>query len=109
MTSVCPALWPPWKRTTMSASSDSQSTILPLPSSPHWAPITTTFAIKLIAFRRGLYLSRAAKNERGANWLLRGYCEDGVHSCAAGVKICALGGGLVGDAPVLTLRFRDEP
>src|SRR5262245_21476157 len=29
----------------MSARSESQSTILPLPSSPHWAPITTTFAI----------------------------------------------------------------
>src|SRR5580692_7404978 len=43
MTSVCPALWPPWKRTTTSARADSQSTILPLPSSPHWAPITATF------------------------------------------------------------------
>src|SRR6266581_3017326 len=46
MTSVWPALWPPWKRTTTSARSDSQSTILPLPSSPHWAPITATFAIE---------------------------------------------------------------
>ena len=35
MTRVWPALWPPWKRTMMSACSDSQSTILPLPSSPH--------------------------------------------------------------------------
>src|SRR5215471_15358666 len=42
MTSVCPALWPPWKRTTISARSDSQSTILPLPSSPHCDPTTTT-------------------------------------------------------------------
>src|SRR5689334_5309640 len=45
MTSVWPALWPPWKRTTMSACSESQSTILPLPSSPHWAPTTTTLAM----------------------------------------------------------------
>src|SRR5262245_11709965 len=45
ITRVCPALCPPWKRTTISARSDSQSTILPLPSSPHWAPITTTFAM----------------------------------------------------------------
>src|SRR4029434_3329481 len=45
ITRVCPALWPPWKRTTVSACSDSQSTILPLPSSPHGAPPTTTFAI----------------------------------------------------------------
>src|SRR5581483_663213 len=46
MTSVWPALWPPWKRTTMSACSDNQSTILPFPSSPHWAPTTTTLAIR---------------------------------------------------------------
>src|SRR5215468_10449901 len=43
MTSVCPALCPPWKRTTPSACSVNQSTTLPLPSSPHWVPITTTF------------------------------------------------------------------
>jgi hypothetical protein len=30
----------------MSACSDSQSTILPLPSSPHWEPTTTTFAMQ---------------------------------------------------------------
>ena len=35
ITKVCPALCPPWKRTTTSASLDSQSTIFPLPSSPH--------------------------------------------------------------------------
>ena len=46
ITRVWPALWPPWKRTTMSACSDSQSTILPLPSSPHWEPTTTTFAMR---------------------------------------------------------------
>ena len=44
-TSVWPALWPPWKRTTTSARSDSQSTIFPLPSSPHCEPTTTTFAM----------------------------------------------------------------
>src|SRR5436190_13884992 len=43
MTSVCPALWPPWKRTTPWALSVNQSTSLPLPSSPHWVPTTTTF------------------------------------------------------------------
>ena len=41
--SVWPALCPPWKRTTPAALSVSQSTILPLPSSPHWVPMTTTF------------------------------------------------------------------
>src|SRR6476659_77380 len=48
MTSVWPALWPPWKRTTISACSDNQSTILPFPSSPHWAPTTTTLAISKV-------------------------------------------------------------
>src|SRR3989338_1584303 len=42
ITSVWPALWPPWKRTTPCAFSVSQSTSLPLPSSPHWVPTTTT-------------------------------------------------------------------
>ena len=41
-TSVWPALCPPWKRTTTSARLESQSTILPLPSSPHWEPTTAT-------------------------------------------------------------------
>src|SRR4051812_45261288 len=50
MTSVWPALWPPWKRTTISARSDSQSTILPLPSSPHCEPTTVTFDIILYLF-----------------------------------------------------------
>src|SRR3954451_13118110 len=42
ITRVWPALWPPWKRTTPWAISVSQSTTLPLPSSPHWVPTTTT-------------------------------------------------------------------
>src|SRR5690606_14792973 len=42
ITSVWPALWPPWNRTTPPMSCVSRSTILPLPSSPHWAPSTTT-------------------------------------------------------------------
>src|SRR6185369_3251428 len=42
MTSVCPALWPPWKRATAPTRSVSRSTILPLPSSPHCAPRITT-------------------------------------------------------------------
>src|SRR5262249_17234940 len=42
MTSVWPALWPPWKRATAAARSVRRSTTLPLPSSPHWVPMTTT-------------------------------------------------------------------
>src|SRR5438067_3942949 len=41
-TIVCPALLPPWKRTTASARSASRSVILPFPSSPHWAPTITS-------------------------------------------------------------------
>src|ERR1039458_5905255 len=40
-TIVCPALLPPWKRTTASARSASRSVTFPLPSSPHWAPTIT--------------------------------------------------------------------
>src|SRR5690349_1352673 len=42
ITSVWPALWPPWKRTTAWTLSVSRSTTLPFPSSPHCAPMTTT-------------------------------------------------------------------
>ena len=42
---VCPALLPPWLRTTMSALAVSTSMILPLPSSPHCAPIKIVLAI----------------------------------------------------------------
>ena len=42
MTSVWPALCPPWKRATAAACSVSRSTTLPLPSSPHWVPMMTT-------------------------------------------------------------------
>src|ERR1700761_9123716 len=56
MTRVWPALCPPWKRTTMSACSDNQSTILPFPSSPHWAPTTTTLAIsRMFPLQKSLY------------------------------------------------------
>src|SRR6478735_5041869 len=55
MTSVWPALCPPWNLTTTSAWLDSQSTILPLPSSPHWAPTTTTFAMSEVSL---LYVPR---------------------------------------------------
>src|SRR5712671_1253602 len=56
---VWPALWPPWKRTTTSARSDSQSTILPLPSSPHWAPTTATLAIRVSSSLTSDWVRRA--------------------------------------------------
>jgi len=44
-TSVWPALLPPWKRATTSASAASRSTTLPFPSSPHWVPMTIVAGI----------------------------------------------------------------
>ena len=42
-TTVWPALLPPWYRTTTLTWGVMISTTLPLPSSPHCAPITTMF------------------------------------------------------------------
>src|SRR4051794_5410516 len=50
-TMVCPALLPPWKRITRSACSASRSVILPLPSSPHWAPTITMPDIAGVSLR----------------------------------------------------------
>src|SRR6185312_5317488 len=48
---VWPALWPPEYRATAENRSLRTSTILPFPSSPHWAPSTTAvFARILILF-----------------------------------------------------------
>ena len=47
-TTVCPALFPPWLRTIMSAFAVSTSMILPFPSSPHCAPIKIILAIESI-------------------------------------------------------------
>src|SRR6266699_3320529 len=60
ITSVCPALCPPWKRTTPWAWSVSQSTALPLPSSPHWVPMTTTFLATASALAQLAYQPLAA-------------------------------------------------
>src|SRR3954464_7080319 len=71
---VWPALFPPWKRTTMSARFDSQSMILPLPSSPHWAPITVTFDMDYpVPYR-------STRGEPRARW-----------PCIAGVDCCVRG------------------
>ena len=45
ITSVWPALCPPWNLTTASAEDARRSTILPLPSSPHCVPTTTKLDI----------------------------------------------------------------
>src|SRR5690348_1985318 len=50
-TTRCPALLPPWKRTTKSAPIESSSTILPLPSSPHCAPMTATATMIMLLNR----------------------------------------------------------
>src|SRR3546814_2598274 len=71
MTRVWPALWPPWKRTTTSARSDSQSTILPLPSSPHCEPMTTTFVIAFPSSFGDSYACGRAQNACRHNLLRR--------------------------------------
>src|SRR3977135_650307 len=74
MTSVWPALCPPWKRTTMSACSDSQSTIFPFPSSPHWEPTTTTLAMRAFPTNQSALADLAAYNsDLGAT---RDRCRD---------------------------------
>src|SRR5262249_30976874 len=45
-TSVWPALLPPWKRTTKSASAARRSTTFPFPSSPHCVPMMTVAGIR---------------------------------------------------------------
>src|SRR5262249_40919957 len=93
MTRVWPALCPPWKRTTMSACSDNQSTILPFPSSPHWAPTTTTLAI------RGLFplLPSYEHDCSGKSSPLSGSCAQrksrtGPLACEAWIRIKEAGG-----------------
>src|SRR5580658_9495684 len=48
MMTVCPALWPPAYRATTEKVRVSTSTILPLPSSPHWAPTMTAVLPRLV-------------------------------------------------------------
>ena len=61
-TIVWPALLPPWKRTTASPCSASRSVILPLPSSPHWAP-TMTIPGMAVQFRGAAGLSRPLRSD----------------------------------------------
>src|ERR1035437_4898160 len=56
LTTVCPALSPPEKRMTYLAFSASMSTIFPLPSSPHCAPITAITGIILLPTAPGFLL-----------------------------------------------------
>src|SRR5205085_8930703 len=64
-TRVCPALAPPWKRTTTSAQEVKRSTIFPFPSSPHCAPTITTLDMEISLSRR-----RAAAVRRRRSTLL---------------------------------------
>src|SRR5215207_6141201 len=64
-TIVWPALLPPWKRITRSAFSARRSVILPLPSSPHWAPMMTMPAISDCSLRSERRAPRARLAVRG--------------------------------------------
>ena len=64
MKTVCPALLPPCVRTTTSACSVSTSMILPLPSSPHWAPTRIVFAINQIKIPEREFGAKLVKSLR---------------------------------------------
>ena len=51
------------------AARDSQSTILPLPSSPHWAPTTTTLAMTLSLLRRTAGSGRRPRPAVDKRWV----------------------------------------
>src|SRR3546814_7457172 len=79
-------------RTTTSARADSQSTILPLPSSPHCEPMTTTFVIAFPSSFGDSYACGRAQNACRHNLLRR----EGAYAYAV---IPALGGLPPGQAP----------
>src|SRR5262245_53160813 len=94
MTRVWPALCPPWKRTTTLARSESQSTILPLPSSPHWEPTTATFAIRRLT---GFPRPRPTPGAAGQYWAgletaTGGSGAESVHFSAFSAQAIALSG-----------------
>src|SRR3984885_12672589 len=61
ITTVWPALLPPWYLTTYCTLSPSRSVALPLPSSPHWAPISTMAGILFTPFTRRKPLAAQAR------------------------------------------------
>src|SRR5688500_13017588 len=64
-TTVWPALLPPWKRTTTFTWGVITSTTLPLPSSPHCAPITTMLGIPVTSqLTEGLHRIREHVRDR---------------------------------------------
>src|SRR5437867_11111968 len=67
LTTVWPALDPPWKRTTTSASRARMSTILPLPSSPHCVPTTMRFGMSHLSEQH------AASSKDANSFRLSGY------------------------------------
>src|ERR1700690_3675047 len=97
-TIVCPALLPPWKRTTASARSASRSVTFPLPSSPHWAP-TITMPGTVEEFSRAAPPPRARScGVSGRGGVVR------IPSACAG----RAAGDLVGDATRVAAEERQE-
>src|SRR5688500_10922220 len=75
MWTVCPAFAPPWYRTTQSARSAITSTSFPFPSSPHWAPTTTT----VLVFESNIERGGSGTQEAGS----RGGCAPAAHRVPA--------------------------
>src|SRR5665647_2650072 len=97
-TIVWPALLPPWKRATTSAFSASRSVILPLPSSPHWAP-TTTVPGTLPS------VQYASRGDDAGHTIVRDGEEFKLHLIPSGIlyeaKTCVIGNGVVIDPHIL--------
>src|ERR1700744_5869999 len=111
MTRVRAAVGPPGKRPTTSACSDSQSTILPFPSSPHWAPTTTTLAIRgLVPLQLDPY-----EHDWSGKWSpASGSCAQrksrpGPLACEACIRITEAGGRGKQERPFGTPEFVDKP
>src|SRR5207248_2157812 len=76
---VCPALLPPWYRTTYPTCPPSRSVTLPLPSSPHWAPISTIAGISITPGCQVTRLLQPGMEPACARW----YCSRSPTAAAA--------------------------
>src|ERR1700760_4440330 len=95
----------------MSACSDNQSTILPFPSSPHWAPTTTTLAIRgLVPLQPDPY-----EHDWSGKWSpTSGSCAQpksrpGPLACEACIRITEAGDRGKQEGPFRPAEFVDKP
>src|SRR6266446_2989842 len=85
-TSVCPALAPPWYRTTTSAQEVKRSTTFPFPSSPHCAPTITTLDMVISLSRRRAATVRGVCHALAQFRVILGGLEDALDVAAGGAE-----------------------